>query len=104
MTLKNLQEEVDKWAQQFKKPYWEPLSMFARLAEEIGEVARELNHLYGDKKKRVDTEKNLGDELVDVIFTNICIANREKIDLEKFWDKMMKEKHYGRDNNRYEKK
>jgi NTP pyrophosphatase (non-canonical NTP hydrolase) len=104
MTLKTLQEEVDKWAKQFKKPYWKPLSQMARLAEETGEVAREINHLYGDKKKRVETEKNLGDELADVLFTICCIANSEGISLQDYWDKMMKEKHYGRDNNRYEKK
>jgi NTP pyrophosphatase (non-canonical NTP hydrolase) len=104
MTLKNLQEEVDKWAQQFKKPYWRPLSMLARLTEETGEVAKEINDLYGDKKKRIKTEKGLGDELADVIFTVVCIANRDKISLQNYWDKMMKEKHYGRDNNRYKRK
>ncbi len=104
MTLKNLQEEVDKWAQQFKKPYWEPLSQMARLTEETGEVAREMNHLFGDKKKRSDEEtKGLGQELADVIFTICCIANSERINLEEEWNRMM-EKITSRDKDRHIKK
>jgi NTP pyrophosphatase (non-canonical NTP hydrolase) len=104
MSLQQIQQEVDDWAKQFKVPYWEPLSMLARLAEETGEVAREINHLYGAKKKKsTELPKTLGDELADVVFTVCCMANREGIDLQKEWDKMMREKHYGRDNDRYEK-
>ena len=105
MSLKDAQNDVDKWTGQFTPQYWPPLEMQARLTEEIGEVARELNHMYGTKKKKPsEDKKGLGDELLDVIFTVCCIANSHSIDLQEEWSKMMQEKLYGRDNNRYEKK
>ena len=105
MTLDNIQKDVSDWATQFDPPYWPPLAMLARLTEENGELARELNHKYGPKKKKSsETEGNLADELIDVIFTVCCIANSEGINLQEAWDKAMQEKHYGRDKNRYVKK
>ncbi len=105
MSLKEKQEEVDIWAKQFNPPYWPALEQLARLTEETGEVAREINHLHGTKKKKPQEQtQELGQELADVIFTCCCIANNQDIDLESEWNKMMKEKHYGRDNQRYERK
>ncbi|MDP2925598.1 MAG: nucleotide pyrophosphohydrolase [Nanoarchaeota archaeon] len=105
MTLKDIQDDVNRWASQFNFPYWPPLDQLARLTEETGEVAREMNHLYGSKKKKPDEKpSNLSDELIDVIFTCVCIANREGIDLQEQWTKTMQEKHYKRDNDRYERK
>ena len=105
MGFKDYQEEVDRWAKQFNPPYWPALEQFARLAEEVGEVAREINHLYGIKKKKADeSQRNLEQELCDVIFTAICIANSHNINLEEEWKKMMGQKHYGRDNKRFERK
>ena len=105
MSLDKIQEDVDKWAEQFKKPYFNIEWMLARLIEEIGELAREINHLYGPKQKKSDEAyRNLGNELADVLFTVSCMANREGINLQKAWDKMIEEKNYGRDNNRYERK
>ncbi|MBS3098952.1 nucleotide pyrophosphohydrolase [Candidatus Pacearchaeota archaeon] len=76
----------------------------ARLSEETGEIAREMNHLYGTKKKKFSEEKKeLGQELSDVIFTVCCIANNSGINLQEYWTKMMKEKHYGRDNERFDR-
>jgi len=73
--------------------------MLARLTEEIGEVARELNHIYGTKKKKSSEDtKSLGQELSDVIFTVCCMANSHNIDLQQEWERMMEEKQYGRDN------
>ena len=70
-----------------------PLEKMARLTEEIGELAREINHLYGTKKKKASEDKvELADELIDVLFTLICIANDEDINLEKTWQKMVNEK------------
>ncbi len=78
--------------------------MALRLTEEVGEVAREINHLYGPKKrKQTENKGDLEGELADVIFTICCIANKEGIDLPRAWQNVM-EKHYGRDANRYEKK
>ena len=79
--------------------------MLARLTEEIGEAARELSHLHGIKKKKSNEDLNeLGQELSDVLFTVCCIANSHGIDLDKEWSKMIQEKNYGRDNQRYERK
>jgi len=105
MSLKDSQKDVDDWANQFNPPYWPIHEQLARLMEETGEVAREINHLHGIKKKKSsEAEGKLSEELSDVIFTVCCIANGEKIDLQEAWDKAMKEKHYGRDNQRFERK
>lgn len=78
--------------------------MLARLTEEIGEVARELNHIHGTKKKKPSEDtKGLGQELSDVLFTVCCIANSHGLNLQEEWERMMKEKQYGRDNQRYER-
>jgi len=91
MSLVDKQKEVDNWVQQFTPAYWSPLEMMARLAEETGEVAREMNHLYGTKKKKDSEDKaDLADELIDVLFTIICIANDQEINLEKAWQKMQR--------------
>jgi NTP pyrophosphatase (non-canonical NTP hydrolase) len=104
MALKTIQNDVDKWVQQYKIPYWKPLEQFARLTEEVGELARELNHRFGAKKKKTsENEANLEDEIADVIFTLVCLANSQKIDLDKAWKKVM-DKCYGRDQDRFEKK
>ena len=104
MTLKQVQKEVDKWAQQWKVPYWQPLEMLARLTEETGELAREFNHRFGPKKKKPTEEvKEIGDELADIIFTVACMANKFEIDLDKAFAKAM-DKYYKRDKDRHEKK
>lgn len=104
MDLKEKQKEVDKWVKENTSGYWPALEQLARLTEETGEVARELNHIHGTKKKKSSEEtKELGDELVDVIFTIICIANSHNIDLEEAWKKMVDEKMNKRDINRYQK-
>ncbi len=105
MSLKEIQKEVHEWTGQFTPQYWPALEMMARLTEETGEVAREINHMYGTKKKKpTEDTKSLGDELTDVMFTICCIANSHGIELQQTWEDNMKEKHYGRDNQRYERK
>ena len=52
MSLKKIQKEVDTWASQYKTGYWKPHEILARLTEEVGELAREINHVYGPKKKK----------------------------------------------------
>ncbi len=103
-TISQIQKEVDDWAQQFEKPYFSPLSMVATMTEECGEVARVINHLYGDKKKKDgETLEDLEDELADLLFTIICIANDQNISLTEAHERKL-EKIYGRDNNRFKKK
>lgn len=105
MSLEDVQKDVDNWTRQFSPQYWPALEMMARLTEETGEVARELNHMYGTKKKKpMEDTRGLGQELSDVLFTLCCIANSHKINLQDEWKRMMEEKHYGRDNQRYDKK
>lgn len=104
MSLNNIQKEVDDWTNQFKFPYWKPHEILARLIEEVGELAREVNHIYGPKKKKSTEEtKEMEDEIADIIFTLACLANSHKINLDKAFKRVM-DKCYNRDNNRYEKK
>jgi NTP pyrophosphatase (non-canonical NTP hydrolase) len=104
MTLKESQEKVDKWAKQFDPPYWTPHQIMTRLVEEVGELAREVNHVHGPKKKKAgEKEGSIGDEISDVIFTLICLANKEGIDLDQYFNTLIDEKCYIRDNDRYKK-
>jgi NTP pyrophosphatase (non-canonical NTP hydrolase) len=104
MSLKQNQKDVDSWISQYKLGYFKPLEILARLTEEVGEVARELNHMYGPKKKKAsEASAHLDEELADVIYTVVCLANSQKIDLDKAWRKVMK-KLYTRDKDRWEKK
>lgn len=102
--MKNLQKAIDDWAQTLDEPYWPPLSQFARLAEEVGEVGRLLNHMYGSKpKKPEEAQQELGEELADVIFALVCIANRHDIDLNEELHKVIK-KAQTRDKDRFKQK
>ncbi|MGM5483383.1 MAG: nucleotide pyrophosphohydrolase [Nanobdellota archaeon] len=105
MTFKEIQENVDEWTSQFEPQYWPPHEILASLTEETGELAREINHKYGTKKKK-DQEKDnsIGQELIDIIFTVTCMANSEGIDLSKEWKSMINYKLYKRDNERFDKK
>ncbi|MBU0999703.1 nucleotide pyrophosphohydrolase [Patescibacteria group bacterium] len=97
----NRQKEIDKVFKKNGFTYFHPLSQFARLVEETGELARILNHLYGDKPKK-DSEKkqNLQEEMGDVLFTLLCLANSTGIDLDKGFEKSIK-KLLSRDKTRY---
>src|SRR4051794_22888859 len=102
-TLKELQQEVDAYISQFKEGYFSPLAMTARLTEELGELAREVNHYYGEKpKKTSEVEKTIEEELGDLLFVLICFANSLNIDLAKAHDRVM-EKFNTRDKDRWTK-
>ncbi len=104
MSLTEAQDRVDAWISGFEEGYFHPLTNLARLAEEVGELAREINHRFGQKTKKPDeAEGNLGMEMADILFVLICMANREGIDLEEAFDRMM-EKVEARDENRWTKK
>lgn len=90
MSLHDAQLRVDQWISRFEEGYFHPLTNMARLSEEVGELAREVNHRFGQKtKKKEEPEGDLGMEMADIIFVLICMANREKIDLQEAFDRMM---------------
>ncbi|HEY2421309.1 MAG TPA: nucleotide pyrophosphohydrolase [Neobacillus sp.] len=100
-SMKDLQKEVDTYISQFKEGYFSPLAMLARLTEELGELAREVNHYYGEKPKKTDEEqKTINEELGDLLFVIVCLANSLNIDLEEAHDTVMK-KFNTRDKNRW---
>jgi NTP pyrophosphatase (non-canonical NTP hydrolase) len=102
-TLKELQQEVDAYISQFKEGYFSPLALTARMTEELGELAREVNHYYGEKpKKATEDEKTIEEELGDVLFVLICFANSLHIDLEEAHNRVMK-KFNTRDKDRWTK-
>jgi len=102
--MKKIQKQVDQWVNECTTGYFKPLEILARLIEETGELARELNHTFGPKKKKeTEAEKQIGDEMADIIFTLACLANSLEIDLDKSFKNVM-DKCYGRDKNRYQKK
>ncbi len=81
-TLADLQAFVDTWIRT-RGRYWSPLSQYARLAEELGELGRELNHRYGDKPRSPKDEPgSVADELGDILFIVAALANSLAIDLE----------------------
>ena len=101
MTIADAQATVDRWISQFEEGYWPPLSNLARLTEEVGELARELNHRYGHKPKKPDEpEQDIGIELADIMFVLIAIANEQKIDLTAAFETVL-EKYKVRDGNRW---
>ncbi|GAE29040.1 nucleotide pyrophosphohydrolase [Halalkalibacter hemicellulosilyticus] len=100
-SMKQMQNEVDQFIGQFKEGYFSPLAMLARMTEEVGELAREVNHYYGEKpKKETEDEKSLEQELGDLMFVLICFANSLHIDLDEAFDLVMK-KFQERDQNRW---
>jgi NTP pyrophosphatase (non-canonical NTP hydrolase) len=104
MSLSDAQARVDAWISQFEEGYFHPLTNLARLTEEVGELAREVNHRFGQKtKKKDEPEGDMGMEMADILFVLICMANREGIDLQEAFDRMM-EKVERRDAERWTKR
>ncbi|MBS2969388.1 nucleotide pyrophosphohydrolase [Metabacillus sp. KIGAM252] len=103
-TMNDIQKEVDEYIGQFKEGYFSPLAMTARLTEELGELAREINHRFGEKpKKSTEADKAIEEELGDVLFVLVCMANSLNIDLAEAHDLVMK-KFTVRDRDRWTKK
>jgi NTP pyrophosphatase (non-canonical NTP hydrolase) len=100
-TLPEFQAEIDTWVQSVGGGYWSPHENLARIAEEVGELARLLNHVYGPKpKKASEPLQELGEELADIIFAIACLANSQGIDLGQSLDGVIA-KVWRRDRNRY---
>jgi NTP pyrophosphatase (non-canonical NTP hydrolase) len=102
--LSESQQRVDAWIRQFEEGYFHPLTNMTRLSEEVGELAREVNHRFGQKtKKKDEAEGDMAMEMADILFVLICMANREGIDLQQAFDRMMA-KVENRDKDRWTKR
>lgn len=100
-TIEQFQKEVDEWIQAVGGGYWSPHANLARIAEEVGELARLINHLYGPKPKKAgESAQELGEELADIVFAIICLANSEGIDLQESLERVIA-KVWERDRHRY---
>ena len=97
MTIRNAQEKVDRWIAMHGVRYFSELTNMAMLTEEVGEVARIMARTYGDQSfKKSDLKKDLSEELADVLFVLVCIANQTGVDLEKAFQKNLVKKKIGR--------
>ncbi len=102
MDIKNAQLAVDQWIKQHGVRYFSELTNMAQLTEEVGEVARIIARRYGDQsEKESDRLKDLGEELADVVFVVLCLANQTGVDLETAFYKKMELKSK-RDHDRHQ--
>jgi len=98
------QAELDQWFREKGWDYWKPHEIFTRLGEEVGEFARLINHVHGPKKKKVDEpEQDIEEEIGDILYTLICYANSNGLDLDRAMRKSF-DKVIVRDKHRYDKK
>lgn len=101
MDIKNSQQIVDNWIKNHGVRYFNELTNMAQLTEEVGEVARIIARRYGEQsEKESDKNKDLGEELADVVFVVLCLANQTGIDLQAAFDKKMDVK-TNRDHDRH---
>ena len=101
LSLAECQRRVDAWISQFEEGYFHPLTNLARLTEEVGELAREVNHRFGQKTKKPDeADGDLAMEMADILFALVCMANREGIDLSQAFERMLSKVTH-RDRNRW---
>jgi NTP pyrophosphatase (non-canonical NTP hydrolase) len=102
MDIKNAQFQVDDWIKSHGVRYFNELTNMAQLTEEVGEVARIISRRYGEQsEKESDKNKDLGEELADVVFVVLCLANQTGIDLQAAFDKKLDLKTQ-RDHNRHQ--
>jgi NTP pyrophosphatase (non-canonical NTP hydrolase) len=101
-TLQDIQHEIDTLIkEEWHSHYWAPLSSLARLTEEVGELAREVNHTYGEKPKKADEEQgNIAAEMGDILFILASLANSLDIDLDEAFEQVMA-KYQRRDAQRW---
>lgn len=101
--MEPFQKRIDEILQQYEKPYWDPLSQLARIIEEVGETARILNHQYGDKPKKTGEVLDLEDELGDILYSLVCLANSQHISLDEALERAI-HKMEVRDKDRFAKR
>jgi len=102
MTLQEAQQKIDQWIKSTGVRYFSELTNMAILTEEVGEVARLMSRMYGDQSfKETDKDKNLSDELADVLLVLICIANQTGVDLTQAMQRNFEKKNT-RDGQRHQ--
>lgn len=103
MTIKEAQERVDAWIKEYGVRYFDEMTNMAILTEEVGEVARIMARRYGEQSFKEGEKSDLGDELSDVLWVLICIANQTGVDLtealQRNIDKKTKRDHDRHNNN-----
>ena len=93
MTITEAQEQVDQWIKQYGVRYFNELTNMAMLTEEVGELARIMARRHGEQsEKESDKDKNLGDEMADVLWVLICLANQTGINLEQALEENIRKK------------
>lgn len=100
MTIREAQEEVDKWIKTYGVRYFSELTNMAVLTEEVGELARAMARKYGDQSFKKGEECNLADEMTDVLWVLICLANQTGVDLTEAFKRNL-EKKTNRDKERH---
>ncbi len=101
MTLQEAQAQVDAWIKEYGVRYFSELTNMTILTEEVGELARIMARTYGDQSfKKSDLDKDLGDEMADVLWVLICLANQTGVDLTEAFEKNMAKK-TARDKDRH---
>src|SRR3954470_3790516 len=101
MTITQAQKKVDLWIKTHGVRYFSELTNMAILTEEVGEVARIISRQYGEQSfRKKDKDKELADELADVLFVLVCLANQTGVDLSKAFEKNL-EKKTSRDGKRH---
>lgn len=104
MELSEAQRRVDAWIGQFEEGYWPPMVNLARLVEEVGELARELNHRHGPKQRKPEEpDAELALEMGDVLFVLLALANEQQVDLGDALERTLA-KYEQRDSFRWERK
>jgi NTP pyrophosphatase (non-canonical NTP hydrolase) len=90
MNIQDSQKAVDNWIKEHGVRYFNELTNMAQLTEEVGEVARIISRRYGEQsEKESDKNKNLGEELADVLFVVLCLANQTGVNLQEAFDKKL---------------
>ena len=101
MALEEVQREADEWIRKHTPGYFQPLMMLARLTEELGELSRAVSHHHGEKRPKPGEDKgNVQDEIGDLLFVLVCLANSQGISMDEAWKGLLR-KLYERDAARW---
>lgn len=100
MTLEEAQKQVDQWIKQYGVRYFSELTNMAVLTEEVGELARVMARKYGDQSFKAGEKDNIGEEIADILWVLLCIANQTGVDVTEAFQRSL-EKKTQRDNQRH---